>query len=471
MPRSLAFSISLALLASCASTESSPVVEELTTAEQPWEANHSQSADAVLNQDWWSAFERPSLNLAVSTALANNYDLMAAAARVQAVAAQARAVAGDRLPKVNAGLGLSRSRTNLIGLPFPGSPDVLPITNNNHSLGMDISWELDLWGRIAASENAAIANLQASDAEYAATRLSLAGQTAKAWMMRADAAAQLDIAQAQLQNATEQLAFWKLRFKNGGSADAVHQAQASLSLARAAIPAATEQLQLWQRQVATLMGGYPSHASELNPAALPQLPGPVPAGLPAGLVHRRPDLVRAEAKVRQARFTSAAADAALYPTLALTGSSGLRSNALKDLLDYDFRTWSLGASLTAPIFHGGTLNAQAEAAEKLTVASELQFAQSVLRALAEVENALGSEDQIQTRVVQIEQQLAALQQRTSNTETRYQLGAGGPSSIYLQRAEALRAASSLHSARLLLLLNRIDLYLALGGGFQLPAPR
>lgn len=462
----------LLLVVACSTTESQPLATEISSSQEKWDAGRSSADSKVrMEEDWWTAFDQPDLNLSIRTALESNYDLMAAAARVQAVGARLRAVAGDRLPQVNAGLGLKRSRSNLIGLPFPGSPDVLPITNNNFNLGLDLSWEIDLWGRLEASENAAIANLTASDADYAATRLSLAGQTAKVWLARTDAHAQLKIATAQQQNAQEQLAYWQLKLRHQSVADAFLQAESNLALADAAIPAATEQFEMWDRQLALLMGGYPKRSMQDQVHELPDLPGPVPLGLPADLIQRRPDLVSAEAEVRAARFSSEVANASLYPRLALTGTGGTASNELTDLLDFDFRTWSLGASLTAPLFHGGTLSAQAEAAEKMAVASELQFAQSLLRALAEVENALGSETQIKMRIAQLNQQLDALERRTANSENRFQAGVGDAFSIYQHRAEALRAKSSLHSARLLLLTNRIDLYLALGGGFQTPPQR
>ncbi|MDA1113827.1 MAG: TolC family protein [Planctomycetota bacterium] len=465
MPSTRTLLILLSFVAACSSTEPQPAATDVTAANPTWHAGPTAAIDGRLTEDWWTAFEQPGLTLSITTALENNYDLMAAAARVQAVTAQARAVAGDRLPHVNAGLGLTRNRTNIIGLPFAGSPEVLPITNNNFNLGVDLSWEIDLWGRLEASENAAIARVEASDADFAATRLSLAGQTAKAWLARTDALAQLEIAQQQLKNAEAQYAYWELKIRYQSAADALLQAEAALALAKAAIPEATDQYEMWNRQLASLMGAYPGNPSGDVPAKLPSLPGPVPVGLPADLVQRRPDLASAEASVREARSSSTAADASLYPALSLTGSGGTSTNELQDLLDLDFRTWSLGASLTAPLFHGGT-RAQADAAEKMAIASELQFAQNLLRALAEVENALGSETQIQTRVGELQSQWRLLKQRTANTENRYQAGVGEAFSIYQQRAEALRAQSSLHSAQLLLLANRIDLYLALGGGFQ-----
>jgi NodT family efflux transporter outer membrane factor (OMF) lipoprotein len=440
--------------------------------QQEWDALHvTADPAAVLAEDWWTDFGDADLDEAVGTALANNFDLMAAAARVQSVAAQARAIAGDRLPQVNAGLDLSRSRQNFIGLPVPGAPEVLPITSERHTLGLDLSWELDLWGRLEANEQAAVARLESSDADYAAAKLSLAGQTAKAWLAHREAIAQKEIASALASNAEELKAYAQLRFENGAPADMVHQSAAAAAAAQAALPASDQQAQIWGRQLATLLGEYPTLGRNTDGATLPPLPGPVPAGLPATLVGRRPDLVSLESKVRSAYASSRAADASLYPALSLTGAFGISSAELGDLLDADFKTWSLGASLTAPIFHGGALEAQAEAAESLAHAAELQFAQALLRALAEVEIALDNERLIQERLTELETQIAISRNRSATAQQRFQSGVGDAGLIYTTRADVLRACSSRLSAELLLLTNRIDLYLALGGGFQNPHQR
>lgn len=445
------------------------------------EANHTQEtwdaqigvspAGGTLAEDWWTDFGDGALDAAVDTALANNFDLMAAAARVQAVAAQARAIAGDRLPQVNAGLDLSRSRQNFIGLPIPGAPEVLPITSERHTLGLNLSWELDLWGRLEAQEQAAVARLESSDADYAAARLSLAGQTAKAWLAHREALAQRGIAADLADNASDQREYALNRFQTGGPADLLHQSDAGLSLAQSALPAAEQQQRIWRRQLTTLLGEYPRLGAEENAGLLPTLGEPVPAGLPAQLVARRPDLVSLEARVREAYATSRAADASLYPSLSLTGAFGTTSADLGDLLDADFKTWNLGASLTAPLFNGSALEAQAQAAESMAHAAELQFAQALLRALAEVEIALDNERLIQERLEELEVQVAAHQARLATAMQRYQAGVGDAGLVYATRAEVLRAQSSRLSAELLLLTNRIDLYLALGGGFQNPHQR
>lgn len=459
--------LSASILSACSSpptTESLPIQTDL---DQAWQSSRASSSADRISQAWWTSFEDPQLNAAIESALLDNFDLQASAKRVEAVSAQLRMAAGDRMPKLNAALDLRRSRTNLIGLPFPGAGDVLPLTNNSHGLGLNLSWELDLWGRLAATENAAVATLEATEADWQAARLSLAGQMAKVHLQFAEASQQLSLAQEMLSISEAQRDHLRDRFQNGSDADGWLQAEASVASAQANVVAATQKQQILDRQRSLLQGGYPSsQADAATWPTLPQLPGPVPSGLPAQLLERRPDLVASAAQLRASRFQSEAADASLYPALAITASGGTSSNELGDLLNGDFKVWSLGASLTAPLFHGGTLDAQADAAEAQAQATGLAFVQQVLRAYAEVEIALDSEQLIEQRLGQLVAERSTLLERADRATKRFESGVGPADLVYQTRIALVQSASNLHATRLLLLINRVDLYLALGGGFK-----
>jgi multidrug efflux system outer membrane protein len=459
--------LSASILSACSSQPTAGDLPIQGDLDQAWQSSHAASSTEQISQEWWTSFEDPQLNSAIEAALLDNFDLQASAKRVEAVSAQLRMAAGDRLPKLNAALDMRRSRSNLIGLPFPGAADVLPVTNNSHGLGLNLSWELDLWGRLAATENAAIATFEATEADWQAARLSLAGQVAKVHMQFAEASHQLALAQELLSISEAQRDHLRQRFQNGNSADALLQAEASVASAQANVVAATQKQQTLDRQRALLQGGYPN--TQMDPAAwptLPQLPGPVPSGLPAQLLERRPDLVASAAQLRASRFQSEAADASLYPSLAITASGGTSSNELGDLLNGDFKVWSLGASLTAPLFHGGALNAQADAAEAQAQATGLAFVQQVLRAYAEVEIALDSEQLIEDRLEQLVVERSTLMERADRATKRFESGVGPADSVYQTRIALVQSASNLHATQLLLLINRVDLYLALGGGFN-----
>jgi len=459
--------LSFGILAACSSE---PVVDEVPIhddLQQTWQSSHAGAIDDQLQQDWWATFEDPDMTAAIEAALLDNFDLQASAKRVEAVSAQLRLVAGDRLPQLNASLDLRRSRSNLIGLPFPGAADVLPITNSGHGLGLNLSWELDFWGRLAATENAAVATLEASAADWQAARLSLAGQMAKVHLQYAEASQQLLLARKMLSISEAQRDHLRERFHNGNGADALLQAEAAVASAEAEVVAATQKQLTLDRQRSLLQGGYPSaQAGGASWPTLPQLPGPVPSGLPADLLQRRPDLAAGAAKLRASQFHSEAADASLYPSLAITASGGASSNELGELLDGDFKVWSLGASLTAPLFHGGRLDAQADAAAAEAQATGLAFVQQVLRAYAEVEIALDSERLIEDRLTQLLAERKTHSERANLATQRFENGVGLSDAVYQTRLALLQSASKLHATRLLLLTNRVDLYLALGGGFQ-----
>jgi len=436
------------------------------SSDRTWQSANTTDSLTEVPADWWTTFEDAELTAAVEAALMDNFDLQAAAMRVEAVSAQLRMIAGDRLPKLNAGLDLNRSRSNVIGLPFPGAPDVLPITNSRHNLGLNLSWELDLWGRLAAQEKAAVASFEASQADWQAARLSLAGQAAKVYLQLVEAKQQLLLTRELLTLLESQRDHLRLRFQNGNSTDALLQAKAAVASAQGSVLAASQRRNALERQRAVLQGGYPEIRDVEELHHLPRLPQPVPSGLPATLVQRRPDLAASAAELRAARFNSEAADATLYPALSITAAGGTSSNELADLLNGDFKVWSLGASLTAPLFHGGALHAQADAAEARANASGLAFVQQVLRAFAEVEIALDSEQLLEQRLHLQQSEHSILGERADRATTRFEGGVGKAESVYLTRSALVQNQSNLHATQLLLLLNRIDLYLALGGGFN-----
>ncbi|MDF1801054.1 MAG: TolC family protein, partial [Planctomycetota bacterium] len=203
-------------------------------------------------------------------------------------------------------------------------------------------------------------------------------------------------------------------------------------------------------------------------AALVQgsLPAAPPAGLPAELLARRPDLAALEARLDAAEAGARVARADRYPRLSLTASTGTSGSELENLVDGDFRVWSLGANLLAPIFHGGAL----AAAEDIAIAQRDQalftFASGTLRALAEVEAALVDEAGRQRRVAELEAQLDQLLETEALIERRQTRGSSSANALFDARARTLGARSQLLQARGQLFTGRIDLYLALGGGFD-----
>jgi NodT family efflux transporter outer membrane factor (OMF) lipoprotein len=416
---------------------------------------------------WWQDFADPALDAEIRAALRLNPNLRRAAAQVDAARAHARAVAGAQAPELNAALDLSRGRSNLLGLPIPGAQEIIPYTTNAHGLGLQMAWELDLWSRLDAAAQSAARDSQAVQAEREGLALALSGQIARSWLILIQQSALTGILERRAQIAEQMLALTRRRLADGtGSAAAITASSAVLSSRQADLARARAGASDTRTQLAALCGRYPTPAAvHATPPALPPLPPPPPAGLPAELLARRPDLAAAELRVRAARSRAQMADAALLPRVVLTASGGSTATDLSDLLSGDFRVWSLAGSVFAPIFAGGRLRAEADAAQAESAAFEAEYVGRALTAFAEVESALASEFFLR-EVWQRQQDLtAAWTREAALAQRRFTAGSGDASAVLAAADLALEAEAAEQASALLLLLNRVDLHLALGGGF------
>jgi len=217
-----------------------------------------------------------------------------------------------------------------------------------------------------------------------------------------------------------------------------------------------------------LLGRYPTGKllTEFPIDDYPRFPGPVPAGLPSELVSRRPDLISAERRLAAADQRVLQARRSLYPRLSLTTSGGTASAELGDLLDGDFGVWSLVANLTQPIFQGGRLRAGIDRAEAVGDEALASYAGSVLQAYSEVEANLNAEGRLLERVTHLGEEARQLIKAQELAEERYRSGVGGYITVLESQTRAVVAQSNLLSTQRLRLTNRVDLYVALGGGFE-----
>jgi outer membrane protein TolC len=297
------------------------------------------------------------------------------------------------------------------------------------------------------------------------------------FLARAEVAEQLRIAQAQAQLAAQRLQHLQTRYQAGSATAAqVLAAEQVVTAWKSQLAQLELSLDGQERARQTLLGEYPHGlaATQDGPApssasasVLPSLPDAIPAGVPAELLSRRPDLAAAEARYYAAAAREREARASLYPRLSLTSSAGTSSNAIGDLLDGDFRVWSLAGGLTAPLFEGGRLRGNLAAREAGREQAAWAFVRDVLAALSEVETALRSETVLRS----LSDDLILNEQRATRQSElslrRYERGSGSLLTLLDTRSAALDARSARISAELALLQNRVDLYLALGGGFRL----
>lgn len=457
----------LAALSACAAEPSTtPVAElEFEVPERFASASDPTSAPSgALVGPWWREFGDERLAQLVDRALADNRDLRAALARLEATAA-ARTIAGAPFwPELDAGLSAQRQRRVFIGFPFGGG-GVPSTTFTTYGLTLSAQWELDVWGRIRAGESASIADQQVALADFTGAQASLCAQVCKAWFLAIEARQQVDLANATVAAFRATADDVRARFRRGvRPALDVHLAATNLANAEAALAQRQDQLQRARRQLDVLVGRYPTgdlDAGDTLPVRMPQ----VPVGLPSELLQRRPDLIAAERKVAAAGCRVDAARAALYPRLSLTASAGTSSLELEDLVDDDFRVWSLGANLLEPLFRAGALKAEVDRQRALREAALADYGGKVLRAFAEVEDVLTTGSRIDERAAQLTAAARHAADARDLARTRYQ----GGLTDFLTVADTQRQAFTAESARLAVerarLENRIDLHLALGGGF------
>ena len=456
-----------AMALGCAQTLDRPVRAMTVQAQAP-QAWTAQTADSGEVQDnWWSNFDDPKLDQAVSHGLEHSQDLSAALARIEAAQAQVRIAKAAERPEVQASFSRSRARQNFVGLPFPGlAGNVLSTTNTNIGLNFGLSWEADVWGRIKAGKLAALADIDAAQADLTGARLSLSGQTTKAWFQAIEANRQVQLARVSLESYEQSARRVRQRFQAGTreSLD-VRLALTEVDRAKASLQQRLQQRDAAVRALEALIGKYPAGEYALG-EDLPEPPAVVPAGLPSQLVHRRPDLVAAERRLLAADARIAQAKADLKPRFSLTASTGTLTNKFEQVLSGDVFVWSLLGGVTQPLLNRARLKGAVSQNEAVADEIAAQYERALLNAYREVEVSLAAD------IFLIEQE-KALQSATrqaiaaqAQAEDRYRAGLTDVITMLASQRTAIDSESGLLTVRRARLDNRVDLHLALGGGFK-----
>ncbi len=451
------------LLVACASAPGSQKLPAVVAPPPAWSVPQGEGA---IEQKWWSQLGAAGLDSLVAEALTHNFDLQAAGARLQQAASQARIAGASQWPQLAASASGSRRKQNFIGFPIPGGDgQVNSTTSDNFGVDLSASWEIDLWGRLRAGAQAGVADWQAARADWQAARLSLAAQTARAYFAAVEARHQVNLAAATVGNYRISTELITSRYRRGvqSSLD-VRLGRSSLASAEAVLQQRRQQLDRAQRQLELLLGRYPGAAVELA-AELPAVGAPVPAGLPAELIGRRPDLAASERRLAAADRRLVEARRALYPRISLTGSGGRSSDALADLLDGDFSVWNLIGNISQPLLQGGRLRAGVDLAGARVEQAVANYAQAALRAYAEVELALASEGFLDQQQRALEEAAAEAVAARQLAEDRYGEGLADLITLLESQRRAFDAESRLLGVQRQQLDARIDLHLALGGGF------
>lgn len=455
----------LPLLASCVSAPPRRVVETPFPTPSRWAGGAAPGGQ--VGAAWWESFGSPGLVEVVDEALQNNLDLQAAAARLEAAAAEARIAGADLWPTLGASFDAQRRQQNFVGLPIPGARGGLLISRfNSFGVALNTSWELDLWGRVRAGKRAALAEVQASEASLAALRESIAAQTAKAWLVVLEARRQVDLSRQTVRSYELTARQTRARYQRGlRSPLDVRLASNALAAARAVLHEREAARERAVRQLEILVGRYPAGRLETE-ADFPTVPGDVPAGLPSELLQRRPDVIAAERRLAAADARVWQARASLFPRLSLTASGGTSSSDLSDLVSSQFKVWTVAGNLAQPLLEGGRLRAGVALANARARQAVADYLQTALTAFAEVESALAAEQFLAARERSLAEAAAQAQAALRLANDRYARGLESFLSVLESQRRAFEAESQLLAARRLRADNRVDLHLALGGAFE-----
>jgi multidrug efflux system outer membrane protein len=418
---------------------------------------------------WWRTFGDQTTTELVELALENNVDLQVAAARVLEAEAGLRRAGGARLPQAGYGAGAQRQKMSFV-LPGTGRREIYSTT---YSDDFDITWQADLFGRLKRTRQSSWASLLSEEAAQEALV-----HTVVALVVRSRV--QIAILERAVAITREITASWGSTLKTverryrSGLADAVdlHLARENLASAQAAGVVIEGQLEQARLALDVLVGRRPGSGAQL-PDTLAELPSlePVPLGLPAELLDRRPDLRQAEMQLAAATYGVGAALANLYPDLSLTGSAGMRSDTLTDIVSVDGLVYNAVANLVGPIFTGGQRRADVDAARARTDQAVADYAGAVLQALREVEDALVSSDASERNLDFTRQRVSEARAADRLAKQRYQRGVATMLTVLETERRLRLAEQAIITATADVWNARIDLFLALGGdwGTHLPA--
>jgi outer membrane protein, multidrug efflux system len=421
------------------------------------------STPSLADLPWWEIYKDPQLATLIREALDANYDLRRAVSRIEqadAVAAQSR---GQLFPQVGYQYGANRGR-----VPGVANPN-LAIEDNSSAM-LNAAWEVDLWGQLRRLHEADVAKYLATEEAQRGVTISLVAGVAQAYFELLALDLQLDIARQTTNSFGESLRIFTERFQ-GGVVSELETARAKAALANAAahIPDLERQIAIQENQINVLLGRNPGPAVRSSTLLQQQMPPEVPSGIPSALLERRPDIRQAEETLRAANAMVGVSQASFLPRFNLTGNYGAVSPDLDAFSSDSEESWSVGGTATGPLFEGGRLKAQYRQASAARDEAKIAYEQAVLNALQEVSAALVSREKFTAVREQEELAVGALQTAVRIATARYVAGKASYYEVLEAQQQLFPAQNALAQTQLNQLLVIVQLYKALGGGWETDA--
>lgn len=428
-----------------------------------WEA--AASGEAFEPQGWMEDFNDPQLEKILEEALAHNFSLMAAQARLDAQLAGSDIGKAEIWPTLGVTGSANRSRRN-----SANGIQQTPVAET-YSLNGRFNWEIDLWGKLRNGYRGDLADAESAVADFEAARLSIAGRTARAWYAAIEAQQILDLAERTLEAFESNQRIVEEGFERGiGGALEVRLIRANVAGARSSLEGSQRNYEDALRALEVLLGRYPGAEIALA-SDWPTIDTSVPAGLPSELLLRRPDVLSAERSLAAAQQRKYEAKKALLPNIQLTLTRGTNSTEIGDVIDLDQRrVWTQALSISQPIFQGGRLRAQLDRNEALERQAVADYTQTVLIAFSEVEDTLSEQDSFARDYEALE--VAAVESIAAEELAweRYEAGLANITTALDADRRSINAQRALIQVTNRRIQSRINLYLALGGGLTFDEP-
>lgn len=425
-------------------------------------------AASLADLKWWEVFRDGKLQELIKTALVDNYDLRDAVARVEAARGNLGITRSDQFPNFDVGGDLTTVRLSRDGqLPLPKS--FVPSQNRTYgeaTLRL-LSFELDIWGRLRRATEAARANLLGAEENRKAVITTLVSDVATDYFSLRELDYELEISKETLETRKASLRLIQSR-RGGGVATLLdlRQGEQLVDTAAETIPQLQQRIEQTENQISLLLARNPGEVSRGRSLTDQELPPEVPTGLPSGLLERRPDIRAAEQNLIAANAQIGVAKAAYFPQISLTGFLGGQSNQLSGLFSGPSRAWTLVPSVSQPVFTAGRLRSNVRVTEAQQQSASIQYQKTIQTAFTEVSNALIAHQRVRESRVQQELLVMALEDRKRLAYVRYRGGVDTLLNALDADRDLFQAQLALSQIRLSELLSVVQLYKALGGGWQ-----
>jgi len=412
------------------------------------------------NLEWWDLFDDPELTGLIKTALINNKELAIAMARIEEARASLGFVRADQFPNLGAGAGATRGNT-ILGAPEPGS------INETFVLAANLSFEVDLWGKLRRSTEAARAELLATVEARNVVTITLIADVASIYLLLLDLDARVEIARRTEETRQDSLHIIEARFDKGTvPLIDVNQAQIELADATAELAALQRQRSLAENSLSVLLGRNPGPVARGQQGVASTLSIPeIPVGLPSELLERRPDVRQASQQLAAQTARIGVAEALRFPSLSLTGTLGLASNDLSGFLSSSNKVWGISADLLGPVFDAGRNKSRVEAERAKTEQLLNNYQLTVLRSFQEVEDSLVEIRTYRMEAEARETQVSAAESATRLSRARYDGGVTSYLEVLESERSLFRAELLASSTRREQVVSIVSLYKALGGGW------